>query len=218
MGLFKNLSTQQPRRDFVHEYTAPGAYLQRIDEVKLFKVYTDGSGRDTRTRKGFEQVVISKTVIAVLPSTEPPPQHLVGTEVSHLIKVTGNDRAGKDFNQFILTVLGLDKAEMLDDPAVKALAGGMDWEDWVGNDDAVRGPVQPLRGVVVQMNNRLNLGKKKLPTDADKYFCNVHYTRQVPWAEVLQSLKASDPSGELVNRFFPNNFLQNKIAEEAAAK
>ncbi len=207
MGLFKNLPQAQFRQDYNYENVRPGFYLMRIDKVKLGKQYPNGT--DTRTRLGEEYVAITKTVVHVLPSNEPTPAWEVGTEVQHYIEVTGNEHAAKNFAQFLTACLGVATAAELEKPEVKALIGGVDFEDWVSNDDPTKGPVQPLRGLVVEMNNRYQLGKKKKADDPDKYYTNLWYKREVPPAEVLKELGGS--GSDLVKRFFPNEFLEKAI-------
>jgi len=214
MGLFKNLSQAKVSRDYIFLNQCAGNYLTRIDAVKVGKQWPDG--RDTRTRKREEFIAIEETIIAILSSNEAPPLHAVGDEVSHFIMVTGSEYADKEWASFLCGLFGLKGAEDLDRPEIKALVGGIEFDDWAGNEDAAKGVVQPLRGVVVEINNRMRALKKVNPTDPDKFFCKVHTKREVPAVEVLQVLTAMDKTGGLVNRFFPNNFLQNKIAEEAA--
>ena len=216
MALFKKLSEAKLTRDYIFENQCAGNYLMRIDAVKVGRQWPDG--RDTRTRKREEFIAIEKTVIAVLPSNEAPPYHAVGDEVSHFIMVTGSDYADREWASFLCGLLGLKDATDLDSPQIKKLIGGIEFDEWAGNEDATKGTVQPLRGMVVEMNNRMRALKKASPSDPDKFFCKLHTKREVPASEVIQVLNAMDKTGGLVGRFFPNNFLQNKIAEEAAAQ
>ncbi len=76
MGLFKNLSQTKILGDAV--YPKYGLYWVRIDKVKAGE-----------TRLRVQNLIINYTVIAVLPSSEPPPNHVVGEEACHYIEVTG---------------------------------------------------------------------------------------------------------------------------------
>ncbi len=201
MGLFTNLPKEQIRQDYNYENEHPGFYWMRLDNVKLGKIYPNG--KDTRTRLKEEYVAISKTIIRVIPSNEAPPYWEVGTEVQHYIKVTGNEYAAKNFAQFLVTVLGVANAEELDNPEIKKLIGGKEFEDWIADEPS------PVRGMVLEMNNRQSLGKKEKPTDPDKFYTNLWYKREVPPAEVLKEL--GGPGSDLVTRFFPNHFLEKAI-------
>ena len=157
-------------------YVGKGRYWARIDKVKHDK-----------TRKKVEFISIEMTILTVIPGNEPA-DNRVGEEVNRFIQISGSDYAEKDFVQFLCGTLGLSPSE---------LPEGAD--DWACADD------QPLRGVVVEMDNKV------ITLESGKLFTKVKFCREVPVAEVLNNLPP-----ELVNRFFPNNFLGNKLAAEKA--
>ena len=208
MGLFKGLSQVKVNRDYAYE--KQGNYLTRIDRIKVGKLHANGV--DTRTRKREEFIAIDQTVIAVLPSSEPGPYHTVGEEITHFIMVTGSEYADKEWAKFLSGLLGVDVSK-LDDPDVLAVAGGKDFDDFLSNDDPKSGPVQPVRGTVIEKRNQLVATKESTP-EAPKHFTRIKTVREVPANEVLKTLGGSN--SDLVKRFFPNQYLENQIAAATA--
>lgn len=188
MGLFSNLSQTKILGDA--NYTKYGNYVVRIDKVKR---------GETRLRE--QHIIIDYTVIAVLAHQEPPPNHVVGEEACHYIGVTGNEYAQADWASFVSGVFEVPVTE-LDSPQVKAACNNRDIDDWASNENPQMGPVQPMRGMVMELNNRMVMTKDK-PNNPSKPFTKVRWKRPVPKEEVLKLL-----TPEQVNRFFPAGSLQ----------
>ena len=185
MGLFSGQKLSQTRLIGDFEYPKYGLYWVRIDKVKQGK-----------TRKQEMHLVIEYTVVKVLPHQEPPPNHLVGDEAGHFIMVSGSDYAQADWVGFVTSMFGC-KVEELDSPEVKALCGGMEIDDWATNEDPAKGVVQPMRGMIGEMKNRLQMTKDK-PGDPSHPFTRIRWCRQVPMDEVLKNIPAED-----AKKFFP---------------
>ena len=182
MGLFQNISSTRMMADA--NYPKYGAYWVRIDKVKRGE-----------TRKKMINLIIDYTVIAVLPSSEPEPHHIVGEEACHYIEVSGNDYAAADWAGFIAGMLGC-KVEDLDNPEIRAAFGNQDSDDWATSER------QPLRGTIGQMRARMVMTKGE-PNNPSHPFTKVRWMREVPAAEVLKAL-----APELVTRFFPGQMLE----------
>ncbi len=198
MGMFPNLSKTKIMGDAV--YTKYGKYFVRIDKVKR-----------GATRLQEINIIVDYTVLAVLPHQEPPPNHQVGEEACHYILVTGNEYAAADWAGFVSGMMGCEVAD-LENPEVKAACGGLDTDDFITNEDPAKGPVQPFRGLIGELSNRLVMTKEK-PGKPSKPFTKVKWVREVPASEVLKAL-----TPDLVSRFFPGTAGTQLQANAAAGR
>ncbi len=187
MGLFKNLSTTKILGDAV--YPKYGLYWNRIDKVKAGE-----------SRLGFKHLIIDYTVIHVLPSSEGPPNHVIGEEACHFIKVTGNEYAAADWAGFMSGMLEC-KVEELDNPEIKTVTNGLDLDDWATNEDPAKGAVQPMRGMVGEMLNRLQMTKEETNNPSHP-FTKTKWKRPVPKSEIVKAL-----TPDQIARFFPGDTL-----------
>lgn len=148
-----------------------------------------------KKRTGETFVAIVKTIIRLLPTNESGKLHTLGEEVSHFMPTTGKNSEYflPNFKQFVVAVFAANADTLTDD----------DYETIMAKDGEM------VVGMVVEMNNKTRATKV-----AGKFRTSIDYERQVPAKEVFEAL-----SPELVDRFFPNNYLQKIIAaEEAEAK
>jgi len=181
MGLFKNLSTT---RVFGANYFKYGRYIVRIDRVKRGENY-----------KHVPNLVIEGTVMASLQSSEPGDRHVFGDEAAQVIALT-NDFAAQQWANFVSALFGCQVKD-LDDPSVKANCGGKDIDDWASNEDPKLGPVQPMRGMVAEIDVRMKM-TKEMPGKPSHAVTNCVWKREVPLAEVLSML-----TPEQVKKAFP---------------
>jgi hypothetical protein len=197
MALFKNLASAKPQVS--SEYIGTGHYFLRINKCKK------GSNRSEIPFTAVEMVVI-----AVLASSAPA-EHSVGSEVTDL-KTKGGDAGDyhdAELLAFLLCVTGKTEAQFKaewNDETENAIFGNA-----MSGAVAVDGP-QALRGYVVEMENFGRAGKKENADGSFLMFTKKKYIRVVPPIEVLATLMKNDPTGELKNRFFPNNYLEQAIA------
>ena len=147
------------------------------------------------TRTQIKNLIIDYTVVAILPTSEPAPHHVVGEEAGHYIEVSGNEYAAADWAGFVAGILGC-KVEELDNPEIRAAFGNQDSDDWAS------GPAQPLRGMVGHLKAKMIMTKDK-PGNPSHPFTKVRWVREVPAAEVLKAL-----TPDLVTRFFPGQMLE----------
>lgn len=187
MGLFKNLSQT---RVFGDNYFKHGRYIVRINKVKAGK-----------NRKSIPNIVIETTILAVLPSSEPPPYHVVGDEPAQVMSAV-SDYIQSQWAHFISTALDVQISE-LDNPEIKQYCGGGDLDDWASNEDPAKGMVQPLRGKVMELTAICKATKKDLAKpDKPEYLTNFKWHRCVTRSEVQ---KLMTPENML--RYFPGNAL-----------
>lgn len=177
MGFFKNLKTVKLKQDFV--YLGAGSYWMRVDSV------TEGENR--KMEKNF---IVNLTVVKVLPRERDDPIHSVGQEISHYIKVSGNEYAEANVADFFCGVMGCKPEELTD---------GV--EEWAIDKS------QPLKGMVVELRNRVITTKK------GNLFTSIHYVREVPAEEVLTKLDS-----DAIQRFFPNGYLDKIVAAKATVQ
>ncbi len=184
MGMFKNLSQTKIIGDAV--YPKYGRYFNRIDKIAT-----------GMSRKNELRIIINYTVLAVLPSSEPPPTHFVGEEACQYIKVSGSEYAAADWAGFITGLMGV-KVEELDSPEVRVAFGNRDSDDWASNEDHRVGPVQPMRGMIGEMYNRMGMTKDEPPHNPSHPFTRTKWVREVPASEVAKGMTA-----EQIKQFFP---------------
>ncbi len=188
MGLFKNLSTTKLRG--VSNFVKYGNYLVRIDKVK-----------NQPGRLNEQRIFIEYTVIATLPHSEGPPNHVVGEEACQMIEITGNEYAAEDWARFMTGMFDC-KVEELDSPDVKTLCGNRDTDDWATNEDPKLGAVQPMRGMVAELKAKCIMTKEK-PGNPSHPFTKITGWRTASKEEVVKAL-----TPELIARFFPGDSLK----------
>jgi len=181
MGLFKSLSTT---RVFGSNYFKYGRYIVRIDRVKRGENY-----------KHVPNIVIEGTVLASLQSSEPGDRHVFGDEAAQVINIT-NDFAQQQWANFCAGLFGCQVKD-LENPEVKTACGGRDIDDWASNEDPKLGPVQPMRGMVAEVDCRCKM-TKEAPGKPSHPVTNMIWKREVTMAEVLPML-----TPEQVKKAFP---------------
>ncbi len=137
----------------------------------------------TRGQDAF--VAIEKTIVHVYDNDDGK-GHKVGENVTHMM-MQKHDSFLPNMKAFIAAACSMDAAQITPENAMQ-----------------VCGPVQPLAGTVVECKNRSIMTKKQQP------FTLIIYQREVPAAELLQSMPPADQQ-----QFFPNNALQ--LMAQAAA-
>lgn len=136
------------------------------------------------TRKKEEFFAIEKTVVHVLDDAEGK-GHRVGEGATHMMMAKHDSFLG-NVKSALAGILGMNPADVDEETAMQ-----------VCDED------QPLAMTVVECKNR-NIVLKKSGGD----FTSITYVREVPPAELLEILSA-----EHKKAFFPNNFLENVVAQ-----
>lgn len=125
--------------------------------------------------------------------------HVVGDRPTQLIK-QGQSFAG-NVMAFLVAATGYDSSQITDEIANACC-----------NEEPSFGPVQPLAGTVLEVKAVLISTKPKPGYPNGTPFTAMSYLRQIPPTEVKKNL---DP--DLVERFFPNGFLDSLIAATNAS-
>ncbi len=93
------------------------------------------------------------------------------------------------------------KVEELDNPEVKTVTNGLDLDDWATNEDPTKGFVQPMRGMIGEMYNRMAMTKEKVGNPSHQ-FTRIKWKRTVPKDELVKVL-----TPDQIARFFPGDSL-----------
>lgn len=205
MGLFSNIKNAKPVADV--SFMGRGRYWLRIDRTF-----------SSENRQHIPYAAIDGTVIAILESHEIP-IHRIGEEIRR--HISAGDYFDSEIQAFLLGTGVITDADLAADKAGKGnnMEEGAELIFPYRNPETRMGrdgkpfPPSLQQGWVIELDNKeIQIqDKEKDPQKTlgiTKPFTKIKFVREVPPQEVLKGLPA-----ELVERFFPGQVLQKRIAQ-----
>lgn len=198
INLFAGLKTAKANPD--GNYLGAGNYWLRLDKNKA-----------DVTRKKIPFLAAEMTIIHVVAPFQDRKPHNIGEEVTQMF-MSDSDYFASDLKKFLAGAFGVPVEAVGDEDGLVAWGKKLDEKGNMEDDVDATGQVkQPMRGMVLEYDNKLITGEKDAATGKIPEWTKYKVMREVPPEEVIKALSAINKE-----RFFPNQYLENQVKNKAA--